>query len=394
MSSNKIAIKVSNLSKRYTIGLKKDSSLRGTLAKMLSFKKSGDKDKFWALNDLNFEINQGDVIGVIGKNGAGKSTLLKVLSQITSPTTGRIEINGRVASLLEVGTGFHPELTGRENIYLNGTILGMTRKEVKLKFDEIVEFSGVEKFIDTPVKRYSSGMYVRLAFSVAAHLEPEILIIDEVLAVGDAEFQKKCMGKMKDVAGQGRTVIFVSHDIAAVRSLCSQTIFLSKGEIVEYGETSKVITSYLSSGNEDGAYVPQKIKPDIEIAFKKIEVVTIDDTPSSTFECSDEVKIKFHFEVRNESHPYTLFVIIKNQYGAPVFSAETKPDKDELSLIIDSKSLTRGSYCIHAFIHLPKIKQVDIAEDVCSFKIADLTSEFANHGTYNYGSVFGRYTWI
>src|ERR1035441_8621365 len=186
----------------------------------------GMTEYVWALRDINFEVKQGDVLGIIGRNGAGKSTLLKILSRTTSPTTGQIKIKGRVASLLEVGTGFHPELSGRENIFLNGAILGMHKHEIRQKFDEIVEFSGVERYIDTPVKRYSSGMYVRLAFAVAAHLEPEILIVDEVLAVGDAEFQKKCLGKMKDVAGQGRTVLFVSHNMAAVSTLCTKLFIL------------------------------------------------------------------------------------------------------------------------------------------------------------------------
>ena len=240
-----VAIRVSGLSKKYEIGKQKDGSLRGSLASI--FRSSAKaKDEFWALKDVNFEVKKGEVIGIIGKNGAGKSTLLKVLSQITKPSSGKIEINGRVASLLEVGTGFHPELTGRENVYLNGTILGMTRKEVAAKFDEIVAFSGVEKFIDTPVKHYSSGMYVRLAFAVAAHLEPEILIIDEVLAVGDAEFQKKCLGKMKDVAGEGRTVLFVSHNMAAVRELCDSVMLIDKGrtEAVTY-KVGEAINRYI-----------------------------------------------------------------------------------------------------------------------------------------------------
>lgn len=249
-----IAIKLENVSKKYSIGKEKDGSLRGTLGGMFS-KKSASTEDFWALKDVSFDIQKGDVIGIIGKNGAGKSTLLKILSQITKPTEGRIEINGRVASLLEVGTGFHPELTGRENVFLNGTILGMTRKEVAAKFDEIVAFSGVEKFIDTPVKRYSSGMYVRLAFAVAAHLEPEILIIDEVLAVGDAEFQKKCLGKMKDVAGEGRTVIFVSHDLAAVEKLCEKLILIKNGEIFASGDTIDMINLYVQDGKKNNSNI-------------------------------------------------------------------------------------------------------------------------------------------
>ncbi len=238
-----VAIRVSHLSKKYTIGSSKSNSLRHSLGDFFR-KKQQTTEEFWALKDVNFSIKKGDVVGIIGKNGAGKSTLLKILSQITKPTAGKIEINGRIASLLEVGTGFHHELTGRENIYLNGTILGMTRKEVAAKFDEIVEFSGVGKFIDTPVKHYSSGMYVRLAFAVAAHLEPEILVIDEVLAVGDAEFQKKCLGKMQDVAGQGRTVLFVSHNMAAVKSLCNTAIYMENGTVKFAGNIDIAFDQY------------------------------------------------------------------------------------------------------------------------------------------------------
>jgi len=203
-------------------------------------------DYVWALRDINFSIEKGEVLGIIGKNGAGKSTLLKILSKVTSPTTGSIKIKGRIASLLEVGTGFHPELSGRENIFLNGAILGMTKTEIRRKFDEIVDFAGVERYIDTPVKRYSSGMYVRLAFAVAAHLEPEILIVDEVLAVGDAEFQKKALGKMKDVSGQGRTVLFVSHNMNTINNLCSRTIFLKNGQIYKDGITKEAVSLYIS----------------------------------------------------------------------------------------------------------------------------------------------------
>ena len=203
-----------------------------------------DEDILWALSDVSFDVGRGEVVGIIGRNGAGKSTLLKILSRITEPTSGRIVLRGRVSSLLEVGTGFHPELTGRDNIYMNGTILGMKKREIDRKFDEIVEFSGVEKFLDTPVKRYSSGMTVRLAFSVAAHLEPEILIVDEVLAVGDAEFQKKCLGKMQDVAHGGRTVLFVSHNMAAVESLCQRGIELRNGRVVKIGQAAEVVTHY------------------------------------------------------------------------------------------------------------------------------------------------------
>ena len=257
-------ITVENLGKLYRIGLKEQmhDSLAATLiswakAPLRNYRSlsglntySGDQeseDALWALRDVNFTVREGEVLGIIGRNGAGKSTLLKILSRITEPTTGRAVINGRVASLLEVGTGFHPELTGRENVYMNGSILGMRKREIDAKFDQIVDFSGLEKFVDTPIKRYSSGMTVRLAFSVAAHLDPEILIIDEVLAVGDAGFQKKCLGKMQEVAQGGRTVLFVSHQLDAVSSLCSRAILLEQGRVVQDGGTEEVITRYLTN---------------------------------------------------------------------------------------------------------------------------------------------------
>ncbi len=227
------------------------------LAQMKNPFKRAERESFWALKDISFDVMKGDVVGIIGKNGAGKSTLLKILSQIAEPTEGAIDLYGQVGSLLEVGTGFHPELTGRENVFLNGAILGMRRKEIQRQFDAIVDFAGVEKFLDTPVKRYSSGMYVRLAFAVAAHLNPEILIVDEVLAVGDAEFQKKCIGKMQDVSqGQGRTVLFVSHNMAAVRQLCTSAIYLKNGRIVKQGETEEVLDLY--NATRERAYVTRE----------------------------------------------------------------------------------------------------------------------------------------
>lgn len=262
-------IKVENLGKRYILSHQEQeryTALRDVLANKVKvackkllhpFASSSSpftdstKEEFWALKDVSFDIKQGDRVGIIGRNGAGKSTLLKVLSRITEPTQGRVTINGRVASLLEVGTGFHPELTGRENIYLNGAILGMTKADIKRKFDEIVAFAEVEKFLDTPVKRYSSGMYVRLAFAVAAHLEPEILIVDEVLAVGDAQFQKKCLGKMEEVGKEGRTVLFVSHNMEAIKYLCTKAIWLRSGEMVGQGDVAEQIERYLNSDQKN-----------------------------------------------------------------------------------------------------------------------------------------------
>jgi lipopolysaccharide transport system ATP-binding protein len=272
-------IRVENLSKKYIIRhqqAQRYTALRDVIAdgvKSIGRRLSGAKqdpsmgstqEEFWALKDVSFEVKQGDRVGIIGRNGAGKSTLLKILSRITQPTTGEITLNGRVASLLEVGTGFHPELTGRENIYLNGAILGMGKSEIKKNFDEIVDFAEVEKFLDTPVKHYSSGMYVRLAFAVAAHLEPEILIVDEVLAVGDSSFQKKCLGKMEDVAEkEGRTVLFVSHNMAAISNLCSKGIWLNKGEIVSLGKANDVMSEYVLHGTQSQGEV---LWSDIETA--------------------------------------------------------------------------------------------------------------------------------
>lgn len=267
-------IKVENLGKKYLIGHEKQarySTLRDSLSHgvksianrlihpLSANREDTELEEFWALKDINFEIQQGDRVGIIGRNGAGKSTLLKILSRITAPTTGKITLKGRVASLLEVGTGFHPELSGRENIYLNGAILGMRKAEIKQKFDEIVAFAEVEKFLDTPVKRYSSGMYVRLAFAVAAHLEPEILIVDEVLAVGDAQFQKKCLGKMEEVGNEGRTVLFVSHNMGMISNLCQKGILLDAGKISLYGHTSDAIYLYYKNLNDKNKLIHHRI---------------------------------------------------------------------------------------------------------------------------------------
>ncbi len=287
-----VAIAVENLSKKYIIGhqpRERYTALRDVLAngakrlaKKLTHPFAEPKDDathetFWALKDINFTIQQGDRVGIIGRNGAGKSTLLKILSRITEPTSGRIKIRGRVSSLLEVGTGFHPELTGRENIFLNGAILGMGKAEITRKFDEIVAFAEVEKFLDTPVKRYSSGMYVRLAFAVAAHLEPEILIVDEVLAVGDAQFQKKCLGKMEDVGKEGRTVLFVSHNMSVVRALCTKGIFLADGQIKVEGVASDIVEQYMVSadGNVTGeiCWASDNMPGDFALKLKRVSVL-------------------------------------------------------------------------------------------------------------------------
>lgn len=309
--SGKVVIEVRDVSKQYNLskigsGTIKDDinrwwhRVRGKedpflqIGEMNDRTKKSDSKLVWALRDLNFDIHQGDVVGIIGRNGAGKSTLLKLLSRTTTPTTGSIKMKGRVASLLEVGTGFHPDLTGRENIFLNGAILGMTKREIASKFDEIVTFSGVERYIDTPVKRYSSGMYVRLAFAVAAHLESEILIVDEVLAVGDAEFQKKALGKMKDVSnGQGKTVLFVSHNMGAVKQLCNKGVLLNKGQIEQNGNVNDVIETYFegSETKEISFYKNDKINIDKPIQIISAEIVFIESCPKVSIYYQVYVKV-------------------------------------------------------------------------------------------------------
>ncbi len=393
MSNKEIAIKVENLSKKYVIGKQRDGSLRGTLAGIFTSRNSSEEE-FWALKDLNFEINKGDVIGIIGKNGAGKSTLLKVLSQITAPTEGRIEINGRVASLLEVGTGFHPELTGRENIYLNGTILGMTRKEVKAKLNEIVEFSGVEKFIDTPVKHYSSGMYVRLAFAVAAHLEPEILIIDEVLAVGDAEFQKKCLGKMKDVASTGRTVIFVSHDLGAMANLCEKAILLENGSIVEIGDVQSVINTYISNSNGDDSYSNSGVSEDIMI--KEVAFENKGESKSNVFKMDEEINFSMTFNDSIIPQNLALSLTLYDQKGHAVGTSHlniTESMGKTISARINDSTLMPGKYTLHGVLHVPFQRYYDKMTNSIEFEIID-SGEFTNkYGSANKGFINSIIKW-
>jgi len=331
MSTNNIAIKVENVSKVYRLGAKEeiDESLITSFAKMLkspvkNYKKyrslynfsdldfdnpdtsSTTEGILWALRNVSFEVNRGEVVGIIGRNGAGKSTLLKILSRITPPARGRIEIHGRTSSLLEVGTGFHDELTGRENVYLNGTILGMRKKEVDRKFDEIIEFSGVEKFLDTPVKRYSSGMRVRLAFAVAAHLEPEILIIDEVLAVGDAAFQEKCLSKMQDVGQHGRTVFFVSHNMPAVTRLCQRVIMLKDGRLSADGHAHDIVAHYMHEGSDSAA---DRVWPDITkapgadiVRLRRVRMKNSDGQTCPAADITKPVGIEMTFEVLESGH--------------------------------------------------------------------------------------------
>jgi lipopolysaccharide transport system ATP-binding protein len=337
-------IRIENVSKRYRLGSIGTKTLKGDLERwwynlrglpdptlivgqensLLTKSNLVNDEYIWALKDVNFEVKQGEVLGIIGKNGAGKSTLLKLLSRVTAPTTGNIKVKGRIASLLEVGTGFHPDLTGRENIYLNGAILGMTKNEIKSKLDEIVEFAGIVKYIDTPVKRYSSGMYVRLAFAVAAHLEPEILIIDEVLAVGDAEFQKKALGKMQDVSTkEGRTVLFVSHNLAAVQRLCTRSILLENGVKTFEGFTDSVISRYLSDkllliGNSNCSEINQK--------ENYVEVLSAycsdsENNIRDTFNVTEDIYLKFSYKTKQDNLKFIHGLNLYNEQDINIFNS-------------------------------------------------------------------------
>ena len=325
-----VMISARGVSKRYRIGgpQRRTNSFREAMVEGLRDRLrrrsvSPPQSEFWALEDVSFDLDRGEVLGVIGRNGAGKSTLLKVLSRITEPTLGRVEMRGRIASLLEVGTGFHPELTGRENVYLNGTILGMRKREIDRKFDEIVEFAEVAQFVDTPVKRYSSGMYVRLAFAVAAHLEPEILVVDEVLAVGDAEFQKKCLGKMGDVAQQGRTVLFVSHNVAAVRAICSKGLLLSRGRVVAFGGAAEIIAQYTrdhaAPSVEALTFTPLGDRPQ----FTSLSL----DTP--TIEFGETVEVTAEIFAPNDTG-VGIELEVRDERGAPIAYMSNAPMRGEL----------------------------------------------------------------
>ena len=408
------AIKVENLSKIYRLGEIGTGSIGQDVDRWFKTKILGKEDPFlkigesndrstkgmsdfvYSLQDINFDINQGDAVGIIGRNGAGKSTLLKILSRVTTPTTGKINIKGRVASLLEVGTGFHPELTGRENIYLNGAILGMRKREIDRKLDEIIDFSGVERYIDTPVKRYSSGMYVRLAFAVAAHLESEILIVDEVLAVGDAEFQKKCLGKMGEVSnGEGRTVLFVSHNLGSISSLCAKSILLSNGNLEALDKTSKIIdfyskSSFYQNSNYTGLEFSTKL-----IWFKQITIQSIKGEISDSLNSNESIIINFQLGYQEfQNTDYTLFCLILDGSKNRVFASESSVlTKNQVKLEIPPKTLVRGNYSIHAFIHKSNSEQIDVAEDVCAFSVLDNESKYLIYGDYNYGSVFIDTKW-
>jgi lipopolysaccharide transport system ATP-binding protein len=336
-------------------------------------------EDFWALKGVSFEIKQGEVLGIIGRNGAGKSTLLKILSRITPPSAGRVRLRGRVASLLEVGTGFHPELTGRENVFLNGAILGMTRAEIKRKFDEIVAFADVEKFLDTPVKRYSSGMYVRLAFAVAAHLEPEILVVDEVLAVGDAEFQKRCLGKMHDVSTAGRTVLFVSHNMAAIRTLCSRGVLLSKGEVVFVGSADGCIREYEHTGRDPFAsgWTRPPNKTIGTLGFTSITAQLTGSQPNL------RLRIECSLAGNSSDHRTMLALDILDATGTPIMQAlpslepfvVSKNSRPRVCVEVQLPPLVPNIYSVTAWIGPHNTEIFDLVENCVSFTVHDSPTE-------------------
>src|SRR6185295_2397086 len=327
-------IRVQGLGKQYHLGgpAAVYSTLRETLMDLArkplrSLRNNGNGSRIWALQNIDFEVMPGEIVGIIGRNGAGKSTLLKILSRITEPTVGRVELYGRVGSLLEVGTGFHPELSGRENIFLNGSILGMTRREIEQKFDEIVAFSEVEKFLDTPVKRYSSGMYVRLAFAVAAHLEPEILIVDEVLAVGDFEFQKKCLGKMDNVAKTGRTVLYVSHSMESITRLCTRVILLENGQIARDGEPDEVVQDYLGRGSSGTvALYNQAVppKPNQDAWISRVELLDDSGPPRESFVTGEPMRFRISFELMHPCSYVEVGLALTNQKGIEIAAPNSR----------------------------------------------------------------------
>lgn len=390
-------IEIQNVVKRYSIA-HVNAPYKTLQESMLGlFKRRESKEDFYALNGVSFNVGHGESLGIIGKNGAGKSTLLKILSRITPPSKGKIICRGRLASLLEVGTGFHPELTGRENIYLNGSILGLRRVEIEKKFDEIVDFSGVEKFLDTPLKHYSSGMQLRLAFAVAAHLEPEILVIDEVLAVGDAEFQNKCMGKMDEVSRSGRTVLFVSHNMAAIKKLCSKTVVLKKGMVAFHGDTNNAISTYLDENSHqstngeipDEALTYQSNKAKIS----KISLINKVAANSSEILYLHPLHFKISIEIMEELPEILLDIKLISRDGIVItYSVNTFDGSQPFHLqngmhefdVEVENHLHPGAYCVTVGVHLPDGRTLSYAENICNFNVL----------RFGQGDIEYKYNWM
>jgi len=410
-----VVIKVENLSKQYRLGMVGTGTIRDDLKRWYAsmrgkedpFLQVGDvndrtqkglSDYVWALKDINFEVKQGEVLGIIGKNGAGKSTLLKILSKVTQPTTGSIKMKGRIASLLEVGTGFHPELSGRENVFQNGAILGMTKKEIKSKFDEIVDFSGVERYIDTPVKRYSSGMFVRLAFAVAAHLEPEILIVDEVLAVGDADFQKKCLGKMKDVSGQGRTVLFVSHSMPSIKALCTKGLYLEYGTVKYGGDIEHTIAKYFEKNVifEKKGIIPETLKRynTGQAKIKVVQILNKENNAVSEVRYKEKIRVHLELDVYTEIQDALIDVkVVSNEGIIITHSINLDYDNTPYNLqigqhvfeVILDNPLQPGSYNIDVGIHFSSCDTIDYLEHIYDFEVLKIGQNKDYTHTMNHG---------
>lgn len=395
-----IAIKIENVSKQYRLGLVSTGTLSHDLNRWWATKvmrkedpylkigevndrtTKGSSDYVWALKDINMEIKQGDVVGIIGKNGAGKSTLLKLLSRVTAPTTGTISYKGRIASLLEVGTGFHPELTGRENIYMNGAIMGMNKAEITRKLDEIVDFSGCERYLDTPVKRYSSGMTVRLGFAIAAHIEPDILVVDEVLAVGDAEFQKKAIGKMQDVSrGEGRTVLFVSHNMESIKSLCTRGILLNNGSIDYIGNVQDTIDRYILKNESDYCYYAEFNEDENSyFNFNSAELLCNENRAKGTIDVFDKISLKFKYTLTRDDSSNCVYILLKKEGRVLAFIIDTTNQKTllekrergtyEVSFSLPCPLLKPGHYSVTLKYTKPRIVDLQIKEDCLRFEVS------------------------
>lgn len=395
-------ITVENISKQYIIDHQKGkgvNTLRDVLTENVrqlfgGGKKSSNgvtREEFWALRDVSFSIEQGDRVGIVGHNGAGKSTMLKILSKIIEPSTGSVRIRGRVASLLEVGTGFHPELTGRENIFLNGSLLGMSRSEIKKQFDEIVAFAGVEKFLDTPVKRYSSGMYVRLGFAISAHLDPEIMIVDEVLAVGDAEFQKKSLGKMRDNSASGRTIIFVSHNLTAVQALCNKTLYFEKGRLIEQGETNQVIASYLSKVSKTRLVrqwdTPEDAPGNDLVRIRRVELIPEYQDELTHIDVRTPMKLRFEFWNLMDRANLNLSMHLNSLTGECIFNIGTQSQAYGKGLIagectIPGYFLNDGSYTISVMVVKDTVTPLYVMEEGITFDVEDHREGIAWYGKW------------
>lgn len=411
-------IKVENLSKQYRLGTVSTGTLSHDLNRWWQTTVRGKEDPYlrigetndrtqkgnseyvWALQDINFEVKQGEVLGIIGRNGAGKSTLLKILSRTTAPTTGSVKIKGRVASLLEVGTGFHPELSGRENIFLNGAILGMTKHEIKRKFDEIVAFAGVERYIDTPVKRYSSGMYVRLAFAVAAHLEPEILIVDEVLAVGDADFQKKALGKMQDVSHKdGRTVLFVSHNMGTILQLCPRTILLKNGLVEKEGPSAVIIENYYKQTSQNGFILEKSNK---EIFLKEVFTCNAKGEAVSAFSHAEDIHLRLRIGINKFDSNQNIGIVLLTNNKTRVFTVNKslsdfyQPGNNEVvvDFVIEGNLIAPMDYSfIVALNTRTGLITYDWQENICEIKVYDNGTDLAFAEGVNYGCIILKDKW-